>query len=82
MEPRLESDQNCENNNTFRDFEIFFFFKSKIEILENYLPERGLQFLISTFFDKMYISCFNYKKHYWEKKFHILSKRCKLRNKC
>ena len=34
--------------------------------MESYLPESGLQILIKTLLDRMYILCFDYKKHYWK----------------
>ena len=39
--------------------------------MENYLPKSGLKILIKTLLDRMYILCFDYKKHL--KKFQILA---------
>ena len=39
--------------------------------MENYLPKWGLQILIKTFLDRMYILCFDYKKLL--KKFYFLT---------
>ena len=34
--------------------------------MENYLPKWGVQILNKTLLDRMYILCFDYKKHYWK----------------
>ena len=34
--------------------------------MENYLPKWGLQILIKTLLDRIYILCVDYKKHYWK----------------
>ena len=34
--------------------------------VENYLPEWELQIFIWNFFDRIYISCCNFRKHYWK----------------
>ena len=36
-------------------------YENKVE-MEKYLPKSGLQILSRTFFDKMYILCFGFKK--------------------
>ena len=33
-------------------------------MIENYLPKLGLQIIIRTFFDRMYILSFEFKKHH------------------
>ena len=37
--------------------------KKNVE-MKNYLPKSGLKILSRTFFDKMYILCFDFEKHY------------------
>ena len=48
--------------------------------MENYLPKWGLQILIKTLFDRMYILCFDYKKHIWKNSI-FFTKICEIRNK-
>ena len=48
--------------------------------MENYLPERGLQILIGTFFDRMHILCFDFKNTIEIQEFQFLTKIWEIRN--
>ena len=49
--------------------------------MENYLLKGGLQIFSRPFFDKMYISCFDFVKNTIEnEKLHFLKKMCEIEN--
>ena len=49
--------------------------------MSNYLPKSGLQILIRTFFDRMYILCFDFKNTIENQEFHFSTKICEIRKK-
>ena len=51
--------------------------------MENYLSKSSLQILFRTFFDKMYILCFDLKKKksFVNQEFYFLTKTCEIQNK-
>ena len=55
-------------------------YKKNVEI-ENYLPKWCLQIVSKTFFDKMFILCFDLKNTIENQKFNFVIKICEIRNK-
>ena len=49
--------------------------------MENYLPKFGLQILTRTFFDWIYILCFDFRKIIETQEFHFLTKIGEIRYK-
>ena len=60
------------------DEEVSVLCEKKNVYMENYLPRWGLQILIKTFLDRMYILCFDFK---YRKNSIFFTKICEIRNK-